>query len=108
MNSNLTSLPIAAVPAEDEALRAQVQRFLQEALKHLPADARSRSWMGFDLEFSRALAAQRHAAQLPRVCHAGQSVVFHSRWLAPHHARDCCAWPRFALKEQQHVRRHFD
>ena len=58
MNSNLTSLPIAAVPAEDEALRAQVQRFLQEALKHLPADVRSRSWMGFDLEFSRALAAQ--------------------------------------------------
>ncbi|MBF5006740.1 acyl-CoA dehydrogenase family protein [Diaphorobacter caeni] len=58
MNSTLTSLPLAVIPPEDEALRRNVRTFLGEALRHLPADVRSRSWLGYDLDFSRALAHQ--------------------------------------------------
>lgn len=58
VNSTLTSLPLAGIPPEDEALRAEVRAWLAEALRHLPADVRSRSWLGFDLDFSRALARQ--------------------------------------------------
>ncbi|MBD9477084.1 acyl-CoA dehydrogenase family protein [Achromobacter sp. ACM01] len=49
---------LAAIPAQDEALRPSVRAFLREALKDMPADLRARSWMGYDAEFSRALARQ--------------------------------------------------
>lgn len=51
-------LDLAVIPDEDEALRAPVRAFLQEAVMRTPADRRARSWMGFDAEFSRALAAK--------------------------------------------------
>jgi len=49
---------LAAIPPEDEALRAPVRAFLEIALRDVPPDVRSRSWLGFDAEFSRALARQ--------------------------------------------------
>ena len=52
------ALQLAAIPAQDEALRPSVRAFLREALKDMPADQRARSWMGYDAEFSRALARQ--------------------------------------------------
>lgn len=52
------SFETATIPPEDEALRAPVRRFLAEALQGMPPAARARSWMGFDAEFSRALARQ--------------------------------------------------
>ncbi|RAP60116.1 acyl-CoA dehydrogenase [Achromobacter sp. HZ01] len=52
------ALQLAAIPAQDEALRASVRAFLREALHDMPADRRARSWMGYDAEFSRALARQ--------------------------------------------------
>ncbi|MGE8687746.1 MAG: acyl-CoA dehydrogenase family protein [Achromobacter sp.] len=52
------ALRLAAIPAQDEALRPSVRAFLREALKDMPADRRARSWMGYDAEFSRALARQ--------------------------------------------------
>jgi len=52
------ALRLAAIPAQDEALRPFVRAFLREALKDMPADRRARSWMGYDAEFSRALARQ--------------------------------------------------
>jgi alkylation response protein AidB-like acyl-CoA dehydrogenase len=51
------SLSLAQIPAEDEALRAPVRSFLREALGGRPPDLLARSWMAFDAEFSRALAA---------------------------------------------------
>ena len=45
-----------AIPPADEALRAPVRAFLAEALRHLPAGVRARSWSGYDADFSRALA----------------------------------------------------
>ncbi|MCK8785344.1 acyl-CoA dehydrogenase family protein [Roseomonas sp. NAR14] len=52
------NLPLAIIPPEAEALRAEVREFLREALPDLPPDRRARSWMGFDADFSRRLAAR--------------------------------------------------
>ena len=54
----LDQLEPAAIPAVDEALRAPVRTFLAEQLAGVPADRRARTWMGFDADFSRALAAR--------------------------------------------------
>ena len=49
------SLSLTRIPAEDEALRAPVRAFLDDALKGVPPEVRARSWSGFDADFSRAL-----------------------------------------------------
>ena len=49
-------LSLTFIPPEDEALRAPVRQFLQEKLRDVPLETRARSWMGFDADFSRALA----------------------------------------------------
>jgi acyl-CoA dehydrogenase len=54
----LTLLPLAGIPPEDEALRPQVRAFLSRTLRDVPADVRCRSWLGYDLAFSRALARE--------------------------------------------------
>ena len=48
---------LRTIPPEDEALRAPVRAFLTEALKDVPPAVRARSWLGFDADFSRQLAA---------------------------------------------------
>ena len=52
----IDALDLTFIPKEDEALRAPVRSFLEETLRNMPADRRARSWMGFDADFSRALA----------------------------------------------------
>jgi alkylation response protein AidB-like acyl-CoA dehydrogenase len=52
----LDNLRLASLPPHAQAFRAQVKDFLATNLPSLPADARSRSWMAFDAEFSRRLA----------------------------------------------------
>ncbi len=54
----LQSFALAAIPTEDEALRAPVRDFLRSALQGVPDAVRARSWMGFDADFSRALGAR--------------------------------------------------
>jgi len=49
------SLALTRIPADDEALRAPVRAFLDEALQGVPPEVRARSWSGFDAAFSRAL-----------------------------------------------------
>jgi hypothetical protein len=56
--STLDSLSPTAIPAEDEALRAPVRRFLVEAMRNVPAHVRARSWGGYDSDFSRELGRQ--------------------------------------------------
>ncbi|MDE2415767.1 MAG: acyl-CoA dehydrogenase family protein [Comamonadaceae bacterium] len=53
--STLDSLTLTRIPAEDEALRAEVRAFLAEAICHLPAHVRARSWGGYSAELSRKL-----------------------------------------------------
>ncbi|MBO1112484.1 acyl-CoA dehydrogenase family protein [Bordetella petrii] len=54
----IDTLELTAIPAEDEALRAEIREFLAGSMAGVPADRRARSWMGFDADFSRALAAR--------------------------------------------------
>ncbi|WP_151447494.1 acyl-CoA dehydrogenase family protein [Lacisediminimonas profundi] len=51
----LNTLTPSAIPAEDEALREPVRRFLAEATARIPAHIRARTWSGYDPEFSREL-----------------------------------------------------
>ena len=53
--SQLDSLTPTALPAEDEALRAEVRSFLATALVGVPPHVRARAWSGYDPAFSREL-----------------------------------------------------
>ncbi len=52
------TLSLTGIPPEDEALRAPVREFLRDALRGRAPDRLARSWMAFDADFSRALAAR--------------------------------------------------
>ncbi len=52
------TLPMAPVSEAAEALRGDVRRFLAETLHDLPSARRTRSWSGFDADFSAKVAAQ--------------------------------------------------
>lgn len=54
----ITALEHTHIPTEAEALRTQVRAFLDEHLSDMPWPKRARSWMGFDADFSRAMARQ--------------------------------------------------
>ena len=54
----IPSLALTAIPPQDEALRADVRAFLDDTVTAIPPDIRARSWMGFDADFSRKLAAR--------------------------------------------------
>ena len=54
----LETMELTAIPAEDEALRAPVRAFLADQLAGMSPTKRARSWMGFDREFTQALAAK--------------------------------------------------
>ncbi|MDQ6683931.1 MAG: acyl-CoA dehydrogenase family protein, partial [Pseudomonadota bacterium] len=51
--SALDSLSLTTLPAEAEALRPRVRKFLQQTLRDVPAHVRARSWGGYDPSFSR-------------------------------------------------------
>jgi len=56
--SRLNSLDAQSIPAEDEALRAVVRKFLADTVKNIPPHIRARSWAGYSPEFSRQLGQQ--------------------------------------------------
>lgn len=56
--SSLEPLHLTRIPAQDEALRAEVRAFLAEATRAMPAHVRARSWGGYSTEFSRQLGAK--------------------------------------------------
>ena len=58
MNNLLDAFHLTALPAAAESFRAEVKDFLDEHLPPAPIDVRARSWMGFDADFSRRLAAR--------------------------------------------------
>ena len=58
MSNLLDAFHLSDLPAEAEAFRAQVKDFLKDNPPHASADIRARSWMGFDADFSRRLAAR--------------------------------------------------
>lgn len=69
MNHLLETFRLAQLPPEAEAFRTEVRQFLAEHQPPAPADRRARSWMGFDAEFSRRLAARGWVGlTLPPAC----------------------------------------
>jgi hypothetical protein len=56
--SFLASFAPATIPADAEALRAEVRTFLANALPAASPARRARTWTGWDADFSRALAAR--------------------------------------------------
>ncbi|WP_211948773.1 acyl-CoA dehydrogenase family protein [Cupriavidus yeoncheonensis] len=58
MSQLLQTFRLAQLPPEAEAFRAEVRQFLAEHQPTASADRRARSWMGFDADFSRRLAAR--------------------------------------------------
>ena len=70
-------LSLQPLPEAAEALRADVRRFLDEALAGMSADRRARSWLGFDAGFSRALGARGWIGlALPREYGGGGQEAF--------------------------------
>lgn len=58
MTELLNNLRLAVLPAQAETFRREVKEFLSSELPDAPPDVRSRSWVAFDAEFSRKLAAR--------------------------------------------------
>jgi len=54
----IDALTLSAIPSTAEAMRPAVRAFLDVALRGRPMDRLARSWMAFDADFSRALAAR--------------------------------------------------
>jgi len=54
----IPQLPPSTIPTQDEELRLEVREFARRYVAGMAPDARARSWMGFDAEFSRQLAAR--------------------------------------------------
>ena len=79
----LRPLGLSCLPASADALRPAVRAFLDEALRGRPTDRLARSWMGFDADFSRALARQGWVGMtLPREYGGGGKDAFHRFVLA--------------------------
>lgn len=79
----LDVLTLSAVPESAEAIRPAVRAFLDQALQGRPLDRLARSWMGFDADFSRALAQRGWVGMtLPTHYGGGGKDAFHRFVLA--------------------------
>lgn len=79
----LEALVLSAIPESAEAIRPRVRAFLDDALAGRATDRLARSWMGFDADFSRALARQGWVGlTLPRDYGGGGKDAFHRFVLA--------------------------
>ena len=75
--SVLDSLALTRIPAEDEALRAEVRAFLAQAISGLPPHVRARSWGGYSAELSRQLGEKGWiGVTLPRESGGGGRSAF--------------------------------
>ena len=79
----IDALELSAIPESAQALRPAVRDFLDGALRDRPLHRLARSWMGFDAEFSRALAARGWVGlTLPKAYGGGGKDAFHRFVLA--------------------------
>jgi alkylation response protein AidB-like acyl-CoA dehydrogenase len=58
MTDLLNNFQFSRLPAQAEAFRSEVKDFLASSMEPAPPDVRARSWMGYNAEFSRKLAAR--------------------------------------------------
>ncbi|MEZ5675768.1 MAG: acyl-CoA dehydrogenase family protein [Thalassovita sp.] len=77
----LHELPLSAIPAGDEAVRAEVRAFaLAETAGMTPAQ-KARSWMGFSADFSRKMAERGWLGLSIRKEYGGQEAGFFRRFV---------------------------
>jgi hypothetical protein len=77
----LSAFRFAALPPQAEAFRAEVREFLRTAYVPASPQLRARTWMGFDADFSRKLAARGWVGvTLPRE-YGGASLDAFSRFV---------------------------
>lgn len=73
----LPALEIERIPEEDEALRPAIRAFLDAELPNTSAARLSRSWMGYDEDFSRRLAKAGFVGMmLPRAYGGGDRSAY--------------------------------
>ena len=71
------AFPACPLPAEAEALRPQVREFLAEALAGYSPAALAKSWLGFDLDFTKKLAQRGWIGMTwPRRYGGGERTAF--------------------------------
>ena len=81
MNSLLSQLRLAALPASAQSLRAEIREFLKSSLEPAPAHVRARSWMGFDAGFSKKLAVRGWVGVTLPAEYGGASLDAFSRFV---------------------------
>lgn len=69
------------IPAEAEALRAQVRQFLADTLTDYPPALRAQSWMGFDADFSKALGSKGWLGMALPKAYGGSEAGFFARYV---------------------------
>jgi len=77
----LKPLSLSAIPAESEALRADVRAFAQRETAKLPAVVRARSWMGFSADFSRKMGEKGWLGLSIKKKYGGQEAGFFHRYV---------------------------
>ena len=79
--TQLRPMKLERLPPHAEALRPRVRAFLDAHLQGRSTDQRARSWMGFDADFSRAMAAEGWIGlTLPKAV-GGAGLDAHSRYV---------------------------
>lgn len=81
MTNLLDNFAFATLPAHAENFRAEVRDFLATRMTKIPADVRARSWMGFDADFSRQLAARGWVGVTLPAKHGGAALDAFSRFV---------------------------
>ncbi|MGH8808941.1 MAG: acyl-CoA dehydrogenase family protein, partial [Noviherbaspirillum sp.] len=81
MTDLLNHFRLARLPAQAEAFRTEVKEFLATQLEPAPADVRARSWMGFNADFSRKLAARGWVGVTLPAEYGGASLDAFSRFV---------------------------
>lgn len=71
----------SGIPAEAEALRAEVREFLAHTLADYPPALRAQSWMGFDASFSKALGAKGWLGMALPMEYGGTQAGFFARYV---------------------------
>lgn len=81
MSQLLSAFRHAALPEAAQAFREQVRAFLRESWTPPSPSQRARSWMGFDAEFSRKLAARGWVGVTLPKAYGGASLDAFSRFV---------------------------
>lgn len=77
----LQPLTLSAIPADSEALRADVRAFALQETAKMPAAVRAQSWMGFSEDFSRKMGKKGWLGLSIKKEYGGQEAGFFHRYV---------------------------